>query len=58
MDSFKEEIASFMKGFKPPQDREILGIRKDLNKLEDYCVEQWKELKRELDELRRSQKKE
>jgi len=58
MDSFKEEITAFMNGFREPRNTDILGVRKDLNKLEDYCVEQWKELKRELDEIRRSKKKE
>lgn len=57
MDSFKEEITAFMNGFREPTYTDIIGVRKDLNKLEDYCIEQWKELKRQLDELR-SQKKE
>ncbi len=58
MESFNEEITAFMNGFKEPAYTDILGVRKDLNKLEDYCVEQWKELKKDLDEIRRSQKKE
>jgi hypothetical protein len=54
-------MEEFTKGFataqKEPRYTDLGVTRKDLNKLEDYCVDQWKKLKKEIDEIRRSQKK-
>lgn len=58
----RKEMEEFTKGFseafKEPRYTDILGMRKDLNKLEDMCIERWKELKREVDEIKSRQKKE